>query len=330
MAQSLVSLPRMHNPNGLVVAADDPDAIEQAATILREGGLVAIPTETVYGLAADIRQPDAIRAVFRAKGRPADHPLIVHVESVDRARDCASAFPTLAADAAKAFWPGPLTMLLSRSSLISDLVTGSRDTVGLRCPSHQFTLSLIARMDTGLAAPSANRFGHVSPTRAQHVVDDLGNAVDLVVDGGDCRFGIESTIIDLTSPRPQILRAGAISREDLESMLDVRFVDPSGPSRAPGMLTSHYAPRATVHLVADAEDAHECAIRLRRADRTVRVLEHAEHLPMYAATLYQQLRAADDDGVDDIIAPVPPRVGLGAAVADRLEKAAVRPADGRA
>lgn len=319
----------MHQPGGLIVADSDPDAIERAAAILHHGGLVAIPTETVYGLAADIRQPEAIRAVFRAKGRPADHPLIVHVESFDRARDCASAVPSLAADAASAFWPGPLTILLSRSSLISDLVTGSRDTVALRCPAQRFTLDLIARMDTGLAAPSANRFGHVSPTRAGHVVDDLGEAVDLVVDGGDCRYGIESTIIDLTSAHPQILRAGALTREDLESTLDVRFDATSGPSRAPGMLLSHYAPRATVHLVSGAEEAQRCATRLSRADRTIRVLEHADHLPMYAATLYQQLRLADDDGVDDIVAPVPPRVGLGAAIADRLEKAAVRPADGR-
>lgn len=320
----------MHHPDGLIVAADDPDAIERAASVLLGGGLVAIPTETVYGLAADIRQPDAVRAVFRAKGRPADHPLIVHVEHFDRVQQCARTIPSLAADAVAAFWPGPLTILLRRSDLISDLVTGARDTVALRCPANDFTLGLIARMDSGLAAPSANRFGHVSPTRAGHVVDDIGSVIDLVVDDGDCRYGIESTIIDLTSSRPQILRAGAITREDLESTLDVRFDESSGPSRAPGMLLSHYAPKARVHLTMSAAEAVDCAGRLDRGGRRVRVLEHGEHLPMYAATLYQQLRAADDDGIDDIVAVLPPRIGLGTAIADRLEKSAVRPAGGPA
>lgn len=325
---TLVSLPRMHQPEGLVVAADDPQAIERAATILTAGGLVGIPTETVYGLAADIRQPHAIRSVFRAKGRPADHPLIVHVEAVERVRDCAVGIPTLAVDAAAAFWPGPLTMLLRRSAAVSDAVTGARDTVALRCPAHDFTLRLIARMDTGLAAPSANRFGHVSPTRAKHVVDDLGDVIDLVVDGGDCRHGIESTIIDLTSTTPQILRAGALSREDLESTLDVRFDAPSGPSRASGMLLSHYAPSARVHLTSSMSEAVDRAGRLNTDLRRVRILEHVDHLPMYAATLYQQLRAADDDGITDIVAVLPQKIGLGAAIADRLEKSAVRPADG--
>lgn len=314
----------MRNPDGLLVAAEDPGAIERAAVILLRGGLVAIPTETVYGLAADIRQPEAVRSVFRAKGRPADHPLIVHVECFDRVRECAVGIPSLAVELAAAFWPGPLTMLMRRSELISDLVTGARDTVALRCPANDFTLGLIARMGTGLAAPSANRFGHVSPTRASHVVDDLGSIIDLVVDGGDCHYGIESTIIDLTSARPQILRAGALTREDLESTLDVHFDTPSGPSRAPGMLLSHYAPRATVHLVSSMEEALDCAGRLFESGSRARILEHAEHLPMYAATLYGQLRAADDDGVDDVVAVLPPRVGLGAAIADRLEKSAVR------
>lgn len=327
---SVVSLPRMHDREGLVVAADAPEAIERAATVLLGGGLVAIPTETVYGLAADIRRPDAVRSVFSAKGRPADHPLIVHVECFDRVRECAQTIPSLAVEAAAAFWPGPLTMLLRRSDLISDLITGGRDTVALRCPANEFTLGLIARMDTGLAAPSANRFGHVSPTRARHVVDDIGTVIDLVVDGGDCRYGIESTIIDLTSSRPQILRAGALTREDLESTLDVRFGESTGPSRAPGMLLSHYAPRATVHLVSSVEEATDCAGRMSGSAHRTRILEHAEHLPMYAATLYQQLRAADDDGIDAVIAVLPPRIGLGAAIADRLEKAAVRPEGERA
>jgi L-threonylcarbamoyladenylate synthase len=320
----------MHHPDGLVVASDDPEAKERAATILLGGGLVAIPTETVYGLAADIRQPEAIRSVFRAKGRPADHPLIVHIEHFERVRECAVAIPSLAVDAATAFWPGPLTMLLRRSDRISNLVTGGRDTVALRCPANDFTLGLIARVGGGLAAPSANRFGHVSPTRARHVVDDIGSIIDLVVDDGDCRYGIESTIVDMTGSRPQILRAGALTQEDLERTLDVRFHAATGPSRAPGMLLSHYAPRAAVHLVSGSTEAADCAGHLGRTGHHVRILEHTENLSMYAATLYHQMRAADDDGVDDIVAVLPPRAGLGAAIADRLEKSAVRREDGRA
>lgn len=326
----MVSLPRMQAKDGVpgggtVTRADDPGALDRAATVLLHGGLVAIPTETVYGLAADIRRPDAIRAVFRAKGRPADHPLIVHVEDSDRAREYSAGMSTLAADAASAFWPGPLTILLRRSERVSDLVTGGRDTVALRCPAHDFARRLIERVDGGLAAPSANRFGHVSPTRAGHVLDDLGNTVDLIVDGGPCRYGLESTIIDLTTAHPQILRAGALTREDLEHTLDVRFDDVTGPSRAPGMLQSHYAPRATVHLATSHDHARELVGRLAGIGRPVRMLEHVDDLPMYAATLYQQLRDADDDFIEDVVALVPPRDGLGAAVADRLEKAAVRP-----
>jgi L-threonylcarbamoyladenylate synthase len=183
---------------------------------------------------------------------------------------------------------------------------------------------LIAQVDAGLAAPSANRFGHVSPTRAAHVVDDLGPSVDLIVDGGPCRYGIESTIVDLTVRQPQILREGAVTAEDLASTLDVVFDRASGPSRAPGMLLSHYAPRALVQLAESADHARELIAMFSGEGRRVRMLEHAESLPMYAATLYQQLRAADDDAVDVVVAQVPPRVGLGAAIADRLKKAAVR------
>jgi L-threonylcarbamoyladenylate synthase len=312
------------SPRGRVMLAADPDALDRAASILCNGGLVAIPTETVYGLAADIRRTEAIRAVFRAKGRPADHPLIVHVEGADRAREYATHMSTLAVDAMATFWPGPLTILLRRSALVPDLVTGGRDTVAVRCPAHAFARMLIARVDAGLVAPSANRFGHVSPTRASHVVDDLGGAVDLIVDGGPCRYGIESTIVDLTTARPQILREGAVTAEDLAATLDIDFDRASGPSRAPGMLLSHYAPRALVHLGNSADHVRELVAMHVDAGRRVRMLEHAESLPMYAATLYQQLRAADDDAMEVVVAQVPPRVGLGAAIADRLEKAAVR------
>jgi L-threonylcarbamoyladenylate synthase len=308
-----------------IVDAHDDDALERAVSILRAGGLVALPTETVYGLAADPRQPEALRNVFRVKGRPADHPLILHVESVDRVYTYASSVSSLARDAIATFWPGPLTVLLRRTNSVSDLVTGGRDTVAVRCPANVFFRSVIENVDSGLAAPSANRFGHVSPTRAQHVVDDLGSSVDLVVDDGPCKWGLESTIIDLTTAEPQILRAGAISQEDLEDILDVKFQGSSGPSRASGMLASHYAPRASVLLAKSLEEARQIEGEFRENGGRIRILEHVDDLPMYAATLYSQLRQADYEGCQAVVAVVPPPIGLGSAIVDRLMKASVKP-----
>jgi len=328
-AKQLVSLPLMQSADSpqicRVISANDGGALHETAAILASGGLVGLPTETVYGLAAHMDISEAIRAIFRVKGRPNAHPLIIHVDNIDRAQRYCNSLSALAESAISTFWPGPLTVLVHRSSKVSDLVTGGRDTVALRCPANEFFRSVISAIDAGIAAPSANRFGHVSPTSAQHVVTDLGSQIDLIVDDGPCTYGLESTIVDFTTPTPQILRHGAVTQEDLESTLATRFAESSGQSRASGMLTSHYAPRARIFLVDSSDSAHQLHRQLASKERSVRILEYAEHLPMYAATLYQQLRLADFDAIDTIIALMPREDGLGAAIADRLRKAAVRP-----
>lgn len=312
-------------PHCSVIDAEHPDALALAAHTLRAGRLVALPTETVYGLAAMITNSLAIQQVFTAKGRPPSHPLIAHVDSADRCEWYAERIPTLAREAMKAFWPGPLTVLLPRSSAVSDLVTGGRDTVALRCPAHAFFRRVIASLDTALVAPSANRFGHVSPTRADHVRADLGDRIELIVDGGDSVLGLESTIVDFTTPTPQLLRHGALPQEEIEQTLDITIDAPRGPSRASGMLASHYAPHARLELVSDDSEAQAVMGAHTAAGVVARVLEYSNDVPMYAATLYQQLRQADVDGVAVVVAVVPPNRGLGAAIVDRLRKAAVTP-----
>jgi len=193
--------------------------IEKAAALLRQGELVAFPTETVYGLGADASNPEAVAKIFAAKGRPADHPLIVHIPGVEHLDRWAREIPETAFASAKAFWPGPLTLILKRQPNVPDAVTGGQDTVGIRVPGHPLALELLKAFDGGVAAPSANRFGHVSPTTAQHVHDELGSAVAMVLDGGPCRVGIESTIVNLTGPQSRILRPGMISAADLGRVL---------------------------------------------------------------------------------------------------------------
>ncbi|MEP7216361.1 MAG: L-threonylcarbamoyladenylate synthase, partial [Anaerolineaceae bacterium] len=226
--------------------------IARAVAVLRAGGLIGLPTETVYGLAADAANELAVRRVFAVKGRPASHPVIVHVTGVEALADWAREVPEAALRLAGAFWPGPLTLVLPRTARAGDVVTGGQDTVALRVPSHPLALDVLRAFGGGLAAPSANRFGHVSPTTAQHVRDDLGVEVDFVLDGGPCAIGVESTIVDLaTDPAaPVILRTGAVTREDVARVLGgaVRVRDDvaTGGVRAPGMLAAHYAPRAGV------------------------------------------------------------------------------------
>jgi len=317
--------PEDQSPRCRVIGSGDAGAANLAAELLREGGLVALPTETVYGLAADMCNHSAIERVFRVKNRPTDHPLIVHIDSTERADEYAARISPLAHEAMEAFWPGPLTVLLQRTTKVDRVVTGGRDTVALRNPANIFFRSVIGLLDRGVVAPSANRFGHVSPTRATHVQTDLGGRIDLIVDGGDTVLGLESTIIDLSIDVPQLLRHGALPKEEIESTLGITLEDPHGPSRAPGMLNSHYAPRARVHLVGDRNEAMLVERRLRDSGETTNILQYAEDLPMYASTLYQQLRNADDAGIGTIIAIMPLPVGLGRAIADRLRKAAVTP-----
>jgi L-threonylcarbamoyladenylate synthase len=281
----------------------------------------------VYGLGADASSPSAVARVFDVKGRPADHPLIVHI-APSWLGDWAATVPPAAAVLTDACWPGPLTLLLPRAARVLDAVTGGRDAVGLRAPAHPLTERLLAITGLAIAAPSANRFGRVSPTTAEHVIDDLGPfldpARDAVLDGGPSPIGVESTIVDCTTDPPQLLRPGGIPTEDVERLLDLGLATASGPSRAAGMLASHYAPRAQVVLVSDRRAADDQAATFERGGLGVAVVDHGEDLVAYARELYAELRAADADGADRIVAVLPPPRGLGHAVRDRLLKAATR------
>jgi L-threonylcarbamoyladenylate synthase len=292
--------------------------VEAALAVLRGGGLVAMPTETVYGLGADAENDDAVRRVFAVKGRPAGHPLIVHLGAAEQLGEWAADVPPAAQILAEAAWPGPLTLLVRRGPRVHDVVTGGRSTVGLRVPAHPLTTELLVRFGGGVAAPSANRFGRVSPTTAAHVRADLGGEVDYVLDGGPSPVGVESTIVDCTTDPPQVLRPGGIPTEDVAALLGGRLAGAAGPSRAPGMIATHYAPQARVLLAESHAEAQARAARHPGA----RVIDGTADLAGYARELYAWLRAADDDGVPTVVAVVPPPVGLGHAIADRLYKAA--------
>lgn len=288
-----------------------------AVDALQTGGLVALPTETVYGLAADATDPAAIARIFAVKGRPADHPLIVHLADAsdfDRwAPDAAPAARLLAATC----WPGPMTLIVPRSDTLPPEVAGGRDTVGLRVPAHPLAQELIRLVGTPLAAPSANRFGAVSPTTADHVRRDLGDEVDVVLDGGACPVGVESTIVDTTVDPVQILRVGAITADQVATLLDATVAEATGPARASGMLASHYAPACQVRLVDSPDDATALAAGTPRS----RVLDLTSDIGRYARDLYAELRRADSDGVATLIAVLPEPDGLGHAVRDRLTRA---------
>lgn len=300
---------------------------------VRAGGLVAIPTETVYGLAADAENADAVARIYAVKGRPTDHPLIVHVAGLDSLDGWIDEVDADIRTLATTCWPGPLTMLVKRGPRAGDWITGGRHSVGLRCPAHPLTQSLLERFGAGLAAPSANRFGKVSPTTAQHVVDDLGGVLepgrDAVLDGGPCRIGVESTIVDLTSSPPQVLRAGGIDRNEIIRLLERPLGEPTGPSRTSGMLAAHYEPDCDVLLAASRADAHRVANTERRAGRRVGVLDRTDDDVVAAQRLYADLRAADRQGLDALVVVLPPASGLGLAIRDRLTKAAGRRASNR-
>jgi L-threonylcarbamoyladenylate synthase len=309
--------------------------LAQAVACLRAGGLVAFPTETVYGLGASARDAAAIQRLFVAKGRPQDHPLIVHVHSGADLPAWARVVPETARILARAFWPGPVTMVLARHLDVPASVSGGLDTIAVRVPAHPVAQALLAAFGDGLAAPSANRFGQVSPTTAAHVRQSLGDAVDVILDGGPCRVGLESTIVDLTDPTPTILRPGVITREELENVLGSRVADPIGLVRAPGALPSHYAPAASVLVVAPA-DVERVATAERARGRRVAVLLPAGSaappgtlvvpLPRIAGDaarrLYAALREVDERGCDVAVIPEPEATGIGIALGDRLKKAA--------
>ena len=296
--------------------------VTEAAQILLSGGIIGLPTETVYGLAACALNESAVSKVFAVKGRPTSHPLIVHL-SPDADLTNWGIFTPEALRLAQAFWPGPLTLLVKRTTMVPDWVTGGRDTVALRVPSHPVAIELLRTVDTGLVAPSANKFGKVSPTTAQHVLDDLGNSVDLILDGGSCEVGVESTIVECLDHSVTLLRPGLISAEQIHHVLQTQMTTEQGVSRAPGMLVSHYTPNANVVLVDSIEEAKQRQTKLELNGDKVAVIHHHQ-VDEYAKKLYDELRAADRNGCSTVIAVLPTDEGLGAAIRDRLRKAATR------
>lgn len=300
----------------------DLSPVEAAVEVLRRGGLVGMPTETVYGLAADAANEAAVRRVFEVKGRPADHPLIVHVAAASDLATWAAEVPPAAAVLADLCWPGPLTLLVPRAAHVLDVVTGGRSSVGVRVPAHPLATELLERFGGGVVAPSANRFGRVSPTTAEHVRHDLGALVDYVLDGGACPVGVESTIVDCTVDPPQVVRPGGIPTEQIAALLEGGLAPPTGPSRAPGMLAAHYAPACRVVTADDRRAADTLAAEERSTGHRVAVLDGTADLAGYARNLYAWLRDADQRELDVVVAVLPPAAGLGHAVRDRLTKAA--------
>jgi L-threonylcarbamoyladenylate synthase len=315
---------------------DDDSALARAVELLAAGRVVAFPTETVYGLGADADNDDAVRRIFEIKGRPNSHPLIVHLGSTVRVLDYARHVPPVAERLMEAFWPGPLTLIFRRAERVSLAVTGGQETVGLRVPNHPLAQALLSRFGRGVAAPSANRFGRVSPTRAAHVRADLGADVELVLDGGRAEVGVESTIVDVSREAPVLLRPGGVPVEALEAVLRGPLPrEASGEVRVPGQLATHYAPRAELVLVSAQRLPSVVAGLAARGARLglmapagqppASIRDHVE-LPSdaagYARGLYAALRELDERGVDVILVVAPDPTGLGLAVQDRLLRAA--------
>jgi L-threonylcarbamoyladenylate synthase len=327
--------------------------IARAAAVIRAGGLVAFPTETVYGLGADALNEDAVRKIFLAKERPADDPLIVHIAHAQQLTQLARQIPQRAWDLAEKFWPGPLTLVLPKTDRVPPVTTGGLDTVAVRAPAHPVAQKLLERSGVPIAAPSANRFGRPSPTTAQHVWEDLDGRIDLIVDGGPTPIGVESTVLDLTQEPPMVLRPGGVTLEELREVLsEVRLLNSSeAAKRSPGTRYRHYAPRARVLLV--EQGAAEAALK-RLSGKRVGVLVHRDLTPRppsrsgkgelpsprrggaggeviviqmprslrdYARRLFAVLRELDAQGVDVIIVEKLEERGLGRAIMDRLRRA---------
>lgn len=320
--------------------------VERAAGILRRGGLLGIPTETVYGLGANGLDEDAVRSIFEAKGRPQDNPLILHIPSSDWLTRYCAEIPDAAYALAERFWPGPLTMILRRRENVPDVTTGGLDTVGVRCPNHPVTLAIIEAAEVPVAAPSGNLSGRPSPTCARHMIEDMDGRIDGIVDGGACGVGVESTIIDLTGEKPRLLRPGGLPLEALREVLGEVTVDKAvlaplaegEKPRAPGMKYRHYAPKAPVTVVTGDSRAAAEYIRQRAGKRTgvicfeeyralfndctVESIGCADDQAEQARRIFDALRAFDDTDVVEIFAQCPGDEGLGLAIANRLKKAA--------
>jgi L-threonylcarbamoyladenylate synthase len=306
-------------------------AMADAAANLLAGNLVAFPTETVYGLGADACNADAVARIYSAKGRPADHPLIVHVASMDGLGDWADDVPAYAISLARDFWPGPMTLVVNRSGLAGDFVTGGQDTVGVRVPDHPVALGLLEAFakagGKGVAAPSANRFGNVSPTTARAVIDELSDYLsdsDVILDGGNCAVGVESTIIDCTGDVPKILRPGAVTEEKIEHSTGLDVLDANGVAiRVSGSLESHYSPIAKVVLDQSplAGQGFIAMADVVAAAGVIRLAAPTTH-DEFARVLYSALRAADEQRLKTVVVAQPEGNGIAIAIRDRLMRAA--------
>jgi L-threonylcarbamoyladenylate synthase len=331
-----------------------PQVIAAAAEVIRRGGLVAFPTETVYGLGADALSEAAVLGIFAAKGRPSYNPIIAHVASVEHAQTLVTRWPEAAGRLAAAFWPGPLTLVLPRAPHVPLVLTAGRDSVAVRMPSHPVALALITAADRPIAAPSANRFTELSPTTADHVERGLGSRVDMILDGGATQVGIESTVVDLSGETPVLLRPGTLSRAAIERVLDARLGDPTPVAHAtearpaPGMIDRHYAPRARVVLAASAEVALTVAREIAAGKRVGAIVSSAHALRMvgahgpgtlelqrlpadvagYAHGLYAALHAVDAAGCEVVCVELPPDTPEWAGVSDRLRRASHPPGRG--
>lgn len=320
----------------------DEAAIEYAADLLRQGRLVAFPTETVYGLGADAGNPDAVRAIFAAKGRPSDHPLIVHIPGVISLTDWAAVIPESAQRLAEHFWPGALALVLKKQAGVSEAVTGGQDTVALRVPNHPVALRLLQAFGGGIAAPSANRYCRISPTQAAHVAEELGDAVDLILDGGACRVGVESTIVDLSGGQPLLLRPGQITRQEIESVLQAELLTTAQGDaeriRVPGMMVVHYAPMTAAMLCLPDDLPAKIQQWTGRGKRIgilayrvavagspqIHVIRMPQQADAYAQALYASLRELDHLHLDMILVEQPPETSAWWAINDRLRKATIR------
>ncbi len=306
------------------------DAMLDAATHLRAGDLVAFPTETVYGLGADASNSEAVARIYSVKGRPNDHPLIVHIASMERMGDWASDVPEYAIKLARDFWPGPMTLVLKRSELAKDFVTGGQVTVGVRVPDHVVALALLEAFEMvggkGVAAPSANRFGHVSPTSATAVVEELGDYLsknDVVLDGGACAVGVESTIIDCTDAAPSVLRPGAISVAMIEECTSLKTTGSDKAIRVSGSLENHYAPVAKVLLCESATPGQGLIAHtsIKTPEGVIRLASPSND-EEFARILYSALREGDTRGLSEVVVMQPIGIGIAVAIRDRLSRAA--------
>jgi L-threonylcarbamoyladenylate synthase len=321
--------------------------IKIAAKEIKKGNLVAFPTETVYGLGADVLNEKAVAKIFKAKGRPFNDPLIVHIADVKELNRLSKHVPPVALKLAKVFWPGPLTLVLKKSELVSDIITAGLDTVAIRMPADNIALSLIREAQTPIVAPSANIFGRTSPTNAQHVEDDLGGKIEMIIDGGKTKVGVESTVLEITAKPVQMLRAGGVSVEQLKEVIgQVKIGEKLERGfRSPGMLNSHYSPRARLILVEEREEAQvrevfrlaleykvqgfKVGIMAKEENQSkyngfqVKVIGKGSELNICATNLFSTLRSFDKEGFEIIIAEGLEEQGLGLAIMERLRKAAV-------